>query len=162
MIGARQWEAMENQNQALLAQMHDAVPAGMEEAREGLLALLIAQRRPGQRLVLGGFSQGAMLSTDVALRLVPPPSALVLFAGSLLNASVWRALAPGRKGLRVFQSHGLEDPLLSFQDAERVRDLLQGGGLTVDFMPFRGGHTLPLPALQRAAALLASCVTSRE
>jgi phospholipase/carboxylesterase len=43
----------------------------------------------------------------------------------------------------VFQSHGRLDPLLNFEIAERLRDLLTEGGLSVTFVPFRGAHEIP-------------------
>ena len=50
---------------------------------------------PG-RIVLGGFSQGAMVATDVALRLEEPPAALVVLSGTLLCQDEWRRRAVWR------------------------------------------------------------------
>ena len=55
----------------------------------------------------------------------------------------WTSLAPRRRGLPVFQSHGTADPLLPYAQAEQLRDLLQGAGATVTWVPFRGGHEIP-------------------
>jgi phospholipase/carboxylesterase len=120
-----------------------------------LVTTLRTDAPPGARLVLGGFSQGAMLACDVGLRLEPAPAALVLFSGSLINAPEWRQLAPRRRGLPVFQSHGREDPILPYGDAERARELLEEAGLEVEFLPFPGGHGIHPLALARAAALVA-------
>ena len=53
------------------------VPEGLPKARRMYLALLeelqAGTKVPLSRTVLGGFSQGAMLATDVALRLEEPP-----------------------------------------------------------------------------------------
>ncbi len=71
-------------------------------------------------LVLGGFSQGAMLSMETALRgLASSPQGLILFSGTLVCEKQWRELAPDRlRGLPVFQSHGRQDPILPYQAAE--------------------------------------------
>src|SRR5207244_2793640 len=35
-----------------------------------------------------------------------------------------------------------------------ARDLLSGAGLAVEFMPFRGGHTIPLAGIEKLAAFI--------
>ncbi len=121
------------------------VPAGLHEARERVLALLdeIDARWHPAKTVLGGFSQGAMLACDVALRTKRPLSGLALLSGTLVAADEWTSLAPGRAGLPVFQSHGQADTLLPFAYAERLRDLLRDGGVDLTWAPFRGGHEIP-------------------
>src|SRR5437763_8486057 len=83
---------------------------------------------PCSKLLLGGFSQGAMVTTDVALRLPERPAALAILSGTLLTEDVWRAKAKARAGLPIFQSHGRMDPILRFDAAERLRDLLTETG----------------------------------
>jgi phospholipase/carboxylesterase len=126
------------------AEMSREVPEGLVEARDGVTALLEAAlpalgARPGAT-VLGGFSQGAMLACDVALRDPRPWAGLALLSPTLIAAPEWEALAPRRAGLPVFMSHGRADPLLPFPFSERLRDLLTGAGLAVTWRPFEGGH----------------------
>jgi phospholipase/carboxylesterase len=135
-------------------------PPRLPAARDELLSLLKAISDefalPVERIVLGGFSQGAMLATDVALHLPTSPAALLIYSGTLLNESEWARLAPARRGLPVLQSHGWNDPLLPFAAAEWLRDLLTAAGLEVTFLPFRGGHTLSPAALRETADLVAN------
>lgn len=133
-------------------------PEGMAEAR-GTLSALVEELRaatglPASKIVLGGFSQGAMLATDLALRLPDRPGGLCILSGSLVCEDEWRDLAPRRGPLPVVQSHGYEDPLLPFKAAEWLRDLLIDAGLDVDFVPFHGMHVIPPETLSHAAALL--------
>jgi phospholipase/carboxylesterase len=161
LIDDAHWKALQTRDPALLVQTRERNPPGLPAARDAVIALIASLRKdaaPESTLVVGGFSQGAMLSTEVALNLQPAPQGLVLFSSSLIHASEWTRLAPTRAGLPVFQSHGEQDPVLPFSEAERARDLLQAGGLTVDFLPFTGGHTLTVAVLQRAAAFLADRV----
>jgi phospholipase/carboxylesterase len=134
------------------------VPKGLAEAREKILALLHdLDRRLGadpKKTVLGGFSQGAMLSCDVALRGARPLAGLVLLSGTLVAQRDWEPLMPKRKGLKVLQSHGMQDPLLPFGQAERLRDLLTGAGMVVDWIGFRGGHEIPEAVLHRLGTFL--------
>ena len=133
--------------QGTLEQIVDEVPDGMKEAREKLVAMLDAYERqtstPKERIVLGGFSQGSMLATDVALRTKRPLAGLVVLSGTLLAAHEWLPLMPDRKDLRVFQSHGTQDPILPFAIAERLRHALDGAGMHVSFTEFTGGHGIP-------------------
>jgi len=133
------------------------VPEGLAEARRavnGMLDALAKELPPDARLVLGGFSQGAMLSLDVALRDPARKLAgLVQLSGTLIAEPEWRPLLSGahaRRGLKVFQSHGRADAILSFAAAERLAKLLSEiPDSEVSFDPFHGPHTIPLQTLKR-------------
>lgn len=133
-------------------------PDGLDEARELLTELVEAVESEWQlgpdKLVLGGFSQGSMIATDVALAMATPPAALCIWSGTLLCEDTWRARARARGPLRVFQSHGRTDPILPYTAAEWLRDLLTESGLNVDFLEFPGVHTIPKQAVERVASLL--------
>jgi phospholipase/carboxylesterase len=130
-----------------------SVPIGLSAARAALVAMLdeLQAKHPSSRLVLGGFSQGAMLALDVALHDPRPLAGLVLLSGTLVSEAEWTRLLGTalRRGLPVFQSHGTSDPLLPFSLAERLRDLLTSAGLDVTFDAFEEGHTIPLSTLAR-------------
>jgi len=138
-------------------------PDGMAAARKAMLALVqeVANQTglPMKKLILGGFSQGAMIATDVALRLEEAPGALVALSGTLLIEDVWRAKAKARSGLPVFQSHGRQDPLLPYQAAEWLKELFEEAGMQHEFVPFDGGHTIGPDALLKLGAFLSRQVT---
>lgn len=133
-------------------------PDGVPEAREMLTTAVLELAEeaglPLERVILGGFSQGAMLSTDVALRLPECPAGLCVLSGTLVAESEWRELASHRGSMPVFQSHGRFDPILPFQGAVWLRDALVESGLSVEFHEFDGVHTIPYEALQRMVALM--------
>lgn len=137
-------------------------PEGLPAARAALkkLVLDVATQTglPLKRILLGGFSQGAMLATEVALRLEEAPAGLAILSGTLLTEDQWRARAVSRAGLPVFQSHGRQDPLLSFGAAEALRELLTSAGLEVEFHPFDGGHGLDAGVVARLATFVAKAV----
>ncbi len=136
------------------------VPEGLAAARsevEGMLDALVREHGvERERLVLGGFSQGAMLACDVALRTHEPLAGLVLMSGTFLAEDEWRPLMPARAGLAVLQSHGTSDPLLPFEVATRLRDALTEAGLAVDFVSFAGGHGIAPSVMERLGELLRS------
>ncbi len=138
-------------------------PEGLAPARRKLRAtldaLLLRYGLSTSQMVIGGFSQGAMLTTETALRLEEPPAALITLSGTLLNMEEWTKLAPRRAGLRVLQTHGRSDPLLPFFGAEALRDMLVAAGLEVDFRAFDGEHTIAPVVMHALAETLSSSLT---
>jgi phospholipase/carboxylesterase len=105
-------------------------------------------------LILGGFSQGAMLACDVALHLPRPPAALVLLSGAPITLATWTPLLPRLAGVPTFQSHGRADALLSFAAAETLADRLRAAGARLEWVPFAGGHEIPRAVLSALASFL--------
>ena len=134
----------------------DNRPEGIDSAAASLKAAIVAARAaagglPMDRVALGGFSQGAMLTTDVALQGDEAPAGLIVLSGTFLSRPDWERAAPTRAGLPVLQSHGRQDPILPFTAAERLRDLFVAANMTVDFHAFNGPHTIPYEAVQAMA-----------
>ena len=129
------------------------VPKGLALARERFLAFLKELPRQFQidykKTVIGGFSQGAMLTCDAVLHTDYPFAGLVQLSGNLLAQSVWGPLIAKRKELPVFQSHGTLDDILPHIGAERLHDVLTQSGLAVEWHSFRGGHEIPEAVLKQ-------------
>lgn len=137
-------------------------PPELMTARQKLLDLIHAWSKrsevPLNHFILGGFSQGSMLATDVTLQLDQNPAGLVVLSGTLLNEDVWRERAPHHKTLRVFQSHGTHDPILPFAASVWLRDLLNQAGADVEFIEFTGGHEIPYEVLGQLGSFLREAV----
>ncbi len=106
-----------------------------------------------KNLVIGGFSQGAMVATEVALKNPGEVSALIAYSGVLLDEPNWSKLAK-EFDKPILQSHGRQDPVLPFSAALRLSKVL---GLDSDrryFLEFDGGHEIPAQAIVRSRALL--------
>jgi phospholipase/carboxylesterase len=152
-MGGRAWwliDMMALERAMMTGEVRDLtkqVPEGLAVARASLLEALDAIERelrvPSSRIVLGGFSQGAMLSLDVALHTDRPLAGLVLLSGTLLAEHEWIPRLASRKGSKIFQSHGRADPLLPFSIAERLHDELARAGCDVTWVPFSGMHEIP-------------------
>jgi phospholipase/carboxylesterase len=132
---------------------------GIASARRALMQLINQElnraRLSASDLYLAGFSQGAMLATEVALRLEEPPAALGIFSGTLTDEAQWRRLATKRAGLPVLMSHGRSDPILPYSNAIALKELLQEAGCAVTFTPFDDGHTIVDEAVAAFAAAIA-------
>ncbi|HKY72660.1 MAG TPA: hypothetical protein VJL88_12140 [Nitrospira sp.] len=140
------------------------VPPGLLQARQALEAFLNALPRAlpvdFRRTVIGGFSQGAMLTCDLVMRTALPFAGLIQLSGSLLAQQEWRPSIAKRTGFPVFVSHGTQDPILPYVMAERLRDALMAAGLAVQWHPFRGGHEIPEPVLTRLNGFLTKVLTT--
>ncbi len=157
-LDPRIFDAQQRGDTETLQALRSEVPRGLPEARKKLHSVVEAvcaqTGLPLSKLVLGGFSQGAMIAADLALRLEEAPGALALFSGTLICEAEWSRRAALRKGLKVLQTHGTADPVLGFEPARALEAMLRDAGLEVEFLPFPGGHTIPAAGLARFGALL--------
>lgn len=156
MIDVERLMAIQTGKRGDAEKMRAEVPAGLAGARQSVLEMLgevRASMKPS-RLVLGGFSQGAMLSCDVALRSDLRLDGVVLMSGTLIAETEWAPLYAKRAGLQAFQSHGQNDTLLPFSNAERLRDRMTEAGWNVSWVSFRGGHEIPGAVIDGVSAFL--------
>jgi phospholipase/carboxylesterase len=137
------------------------VPEGLVGARAKVAAFateaIATLRPPPGKVVLGGFSQGAMLALDVALHATDTLARLagvVVLSGTHIAAQEWAARYDARRGLPVFMSHGQTDELLPFAVAEGLRDTLRAHGIPVEWIAFRGGHGIPPNVVDGVSAFL--------
>lgn len=131
-----------------------ALPAVRAQVLEMLAAIEASLGVPRRRMVIGGFSQGAMVACDATLHMDPLPAGLVLLSTTLIARDVWSERVTRLSGLPVLQSHGIADPLLEHADAVRVRDLLRDAGADVTFVEFAGGHEIDAGTLQALQTFL--------
>ena len=124
------------------------IPKGMDKARDMAMEMIRQLRVPWDQIILGGFSQGAMLATDLYLRAPETPRGLVLMSGTLVNQEEWQPLVANRTGQRFFQSHGQMDQVLGFKQAQKLETVLTQNGMKGSLLGFRGGHEIPGQVLQ--------------
>jgi phospholipase/carboxylesterase len=137
-----------------------SVPDGLPEARVKVRAALdgLEAALTPSAIVLGGFSQGAMLSLDVALHDPRPLAALAVLSGTFLAEAEWQPRMAARKGTPVLVSHGSHDPLLPVSESQRLATALSDAGWRVDFVGFRGQHEIPPVVLDRLGRLIRGAI----
>ena len=118
-------------------------PEGMAIARAELKGLISALAAPWKSLVLMGFSQGAMMAVDCAARAPEAPAGVAILSGTLVDRKVFAGLAPKRKDLPFFQSHGSADPILGFAQALALESELKAACWKGSLRRFEGGHSIP-------------------
>ena len=133
-------------------------PEGMDKAVEQGLKAIEALRQKYKlewnQIVIGGFSQGAMVALSIALQAPSSPAGVTLFSSSLVNEPLIRELAAKHKGLEFFQSHGTGDAMLPFALAERLDSILNEAGMNGMLYSFRGGHEIPMTVLREWSSWL--------
>jgi phospholipase/carboxylesterase len=131
----------------------------MDDARARVIEMLDRLRaRFGARpLVLGGFSQGAMVSLDVALHDARPICGLALMSGTLVDEAATDALLDRRRGQRVYVSHGTSDPVLHYDDDARLVEMMRAHDLDVEFRTFDGAHVVTDDVAADVAAVIRRC-----
>jgi phospholipase/carboxylesterase len=121
-------------------------PRGLGDARVQLgqfLDAVATEFKPG-RIVIGGFSQGGMLSLDFVLRGSSAVDGLILMSASRVALEDWQPRRARLHGLPVFVSHGEADRDLAFAAGEALRDFVLDSGAQVSWVPFESGHEIPL------------------
>jgi phospholipase/carboxylesterase len=114
---------------AALAELHDELWAGGEVGPA--------------RTVLGGFSMGAVMSYAMGLGGERPAVAGILaFSGFVPTVEGWEPSLADRTGTRAFVAHGRNDPVIGIEFAQRARQLLEGGGLPVEYRESELGHQI--------------------
>ena len=134
--------------------LSEQVPPGLKKARENAKAFLEKLNVPREKLVLGGFSQGAMLATDLMLHLSEPPAGLALLSSTLVNVNEWSELAVKFPGFRFFQAHGARDQVLSFTHAQKLEQVFKKAGWQGSLQRFEGGHEIPSEVLIQLGSYL--------
>jgi len=126
---------------AALAELHDRLweQTGVEPART----------------VLGGFSMGAVMSYAMALSGERPAVAGILaLSGFVPTVEGWGPRFDDRLATRALIGHGRNDPIIGIEFAQRARELLVAGGLSVEYHESELGHQIDPAQLSAAAAWL--------
>lgn len=135
-------------------------PQGLPQLRDELLAWIHRVEPDWNKVIIGGFSQGAMLSCDLFLNAPQCPRGLILLSGAVVNRSEWTEKAKARgqesKAPRFFQSHGSKDQVLPHKVAAQLETLLTQSGFKGSLMTFPGSHEIPMSVIEKANQFLKS------
>ena len=128
--------------------LHAPQPAdesGLRASQRIVQALIdreVARGMPSERIVLMGFSQGAVLALHAGLRAPQRLGGLVALSGYLpLSARVLQAEASAfNQRLPLFLAHGEQDEVITIDRARAARTALQAIGHLVDWHLYPMGH----------------------
>jgi phospholipase/carboxylesterase len=110
---------------------------------------------PWERTVLGGFSQGAVMSYALGLgRGRPSPAAILALSGFIPTVDGFEIDTASRPGLPVAISHGVADPVISVEFGRAASQQLAAAGLDVLYRETPGGHHVDPRVLSELQAWL--------
>jgi phospholipase/carboxylesterase len=110
-----------------------------------------------EQTVLGGFSMGSVMSYALGLGADrPAPAGILAFSGFVPIVDGWQPDLATRKTTRVFIAHGRRDPVMEVGFAQRARDLLEAGGLEVEYHESDAAHHIDPAHVGPATAWLAA------
>jgi phospholipase/carboxylesterase len=141
--GGRAWFARDRSN----------LSEGYQKA-SALLASL-RRRHPGLPIVVGGFSQGAIMTSNLLAE-----DASGVLAAIMLSPADALQNPPDQHSLRLplFISHGRQDRVLPFSGSEALRDRFRAWGYPVTWVPFDGSHSIPRDVVAAINAFLAEVI----
>jgi phospholipase/carboxylesterase len=125
--------------------------ATYEELTSTLDGLLEQQGAGWDRTIIGGFSQGAVMSYATALgEGRPAPAGILAMSGFIPTVEGW-AMKSDLRDLPVAIAHGSMDPVIPVDFAHDARDRLEAAGANVLFRESAMAHTIDprvIPDLQ--------------
>ena len=112
---------------------------------------------PVHRTVLGGFSQGAVMSYAVGLGAGRPrPGALAAFSGFIPTVDDFEVDLGGLEGYPVAIAHGTFDPVIEVEWGRRAKAALEGAGAEVVYAESPIPHAIDPDRVRELAGWLAS------
>ena len=112
-----------------------------------------------EQTVLGGFSMGSVMSYSLGLGPGrPAPAGVLAFSGFVPVVEGWEPELESRGGVRAFVAHGRGDPIMGVDFARQARELLESGGLEVEYHETDAAHNIDPEVVPAAAAWLAATI----
>jgi phospholipase/carboxylesterase len=128
---------------------HDTFHATFDQASSWLDAVLAEAQIPPERTVIGGFSQGAVMSYALGLGAGRPrPAGILALSGFVPTVDGFELDLESRAGMPVAIGHGTYDPIIGVEWGHDARDRLTGAELDVTYREYPLPHTVDPGALE--------------
>jgi len=122
------------------------IKPGVVRSRKLLLDLLEQLRGKGfgsEETVLGGFSQGCLMTIDVGLRCPHRLAGIVGISGFVGEPErLLEEMSPVAREQRLLVTHGAFDPMLPMAKVREQIKLLQAAGIRIEWHEFAKEHTI--------------------
>lgn len=128
-----------------------AVPPELDQTLTVLETFLGDISSRHKKLIIGGFSQGAMCASHIAMRSKLNIDGLILLSGALLAEERCPKTA---KAVPFYQSHGTRDPILSVEGAKDLEKVLHSLNFSGKLHTFGGGHEIPVSVINEVKSFL--------
>ena len=134
------------------------------ERLSGWLDALLAEHGiPPERTVLGGFSQGTVMSYALSLGPERPrPAGIMALSGFMPTVEGFALDVERAAGLPVAIGHGTQDPVISVDFARSARERLEAAGADLTYRESPMGHQIDPAFLAELPAWLAAALPSPQ
>lgn len=127
-------------------------------SRKSLLRLLQYHRDrgiPASKFFLVGFSQGAAMALDVALRFPLLLGGVIAMSGFIIEPdALARERTSANEHVPIFIGHGTRDESIPIEEARADAERLRSMGYSVAFHEYDTGHHIPLAEVRDVAAFI--------
>lgn len=137
---------------------------GLAESRESLFRLIEESEKEGvppERIVLMGFSQGAVMGLDVGVRYPRRLAGIVSLSGYLYDPdSLGREKSAASEGLPILLAHGTHDDVLPLAGSRQALKVLQAHGFDARLVEYPMGHQVVLEELEEVRSFVMAVLGS--
>jgi phospholipase/carboxylesterase len=123
----------------------DIIP-GVQRSRKLLFDLLEAHEARGYAstdIILGGFSQGCLMSIEVGLRYPRRLAGILGISGYVCDPEkLLVEMPPCAREQRVLMTHGTFDPMIPFARVKEQVKTLRAAGVNIEWHEFQKAHTI--------------------
>lgn len=131
--------------------MSDHIPVELEATLGQLEVFLLDIMKKHKKLIIGGFSQGAMCASHLAMKDSFAVDGLILLSGNLLAEGKFPKAA---RGIPFYMAHGTSDPVLGLEGARALEKKLLGLNFQGKLTTFSGGHEIPPQVVREVSQFL--------
>jgi phospholipase/carboxylesterase len=98
---------------------------------------------PADKIVLAGFSQGAVIALTTGLQVTKPLAGILALSGYLPFADqVIAQSAPFAKNIPILMAHGTQDPVVPYAMGQIAYDTLKKAGFAASWQSYPMGHSV--------------------
>ncbi len=119
-----------------------------------LLSLFLAQikKTNKQKIIIGGFSQGAIMSLKIGIEKPNLVQGLMCFSGTTLgkNLRINHKWDPYYKKTQAFYAHGTLDQIIPIAQAKWCKKALQDAGIQSTYKEYMMAHEIKPEVIQDA------------
>ena len=133
-------------------EMANSIPPELDETLHRMEHFILELAKTHKQIILGGFSQGAMCASHLAMKDSFVTDGLVLLSGSLLAQE---KLPKATRAIPFYQSHGSNDPILPMSGAKELERKLHAMNFKGKLHEFQGGHEIPPTVIKDVKNFLA-------
>jgi phospholipase/carboxylesterase len=122
------------------------ITPGVTQSVRMVSELLEAQRKSGwptEQTILGGFSQGCLISIETGLRYAHKLAGIVGISGYVCDPrKLVEELSPVARDIPILVTHGTFDPVIPIEQSRPQMEFLRKAGLNLEWREFAKPHTI--------------------